>query len=49
MRRLICVKIDEIEGLKQQLEKEDIYLWEDIELQTVHEEVIGRSPATKRI
>jgi transcriptional regulator with GAF, ATPase, and Fis domain len=42
-------KLEEIEGLKQQLEKENIYLREEIELQNVHEEIVGRSQAMKRI
>ena len=42
-------RLREIEGLKQQLEKENIYLREEIELQNVHEEIVGRSQAMKRI
>jgi PAS domain S-box-containing protein len=38
-------RLAEIEGLKQQLEKENIYLREEIELQNVHEEIVGRSKA----
>jgi len=38
-------RLDEIEGLKQQLEKENIYLRKEIELQNVHEEIVGRSKA----
>jgi formate hydrogenlyase transcriptional activator len=38
-------RLEEIEGLKQQLEKENIYLREEIELQNVHEEIVGRSKA----
>ncbi|MBW2515339.1 MAG: sigma 54-interacting transcriptional regulator [Deltaproteobacteria bacterium] len=40
-------RLEEIEGLKQQLEKENIYLREEIELQNVHEEIVGRSQAMK--
>lgn len=43
------VQLAEIESLKQKLEKENIYLREEIELQSVHEEIVGRSPAMKRI
>ena len=42
-------RLREIEGLKQQLEKENIYLREEIELKNVHEEIVGRSQAMKRI
>ena len=42
-------RLEEIEGLKQQLEKENIYLREEIELQNVHEEIVGRSQAMKMI
>ena len=38
-------KLDEIERLKTLLEKENIYLREEIELQNVHEEIVGRSKA----
>ena len=49
MEDQLRVRLEEIEGLKQQLEKENIYLREEIELQNVHEEIVGRSPAMKRI
>jgi formate hydrogenlyase transcriptional activator len=39
----------DIEQLKQQVEKENIYLREEIELQNVHEEIVGRSQAMKVI
>jgi transcriptional regulator with GAF, ATPase, and Fis domain len=42
-------RLEEIEGLKQKLEKENIYLREEIELKNVHEEIVGRSPAMKRV
>ncbi|MEJ2286090.1 MAG: sigma 54-interacting transcriptional regulator, partial [Desulfobacterales bacterium] len=42
-------RLQEIEGLKQQLEKENRYLREEIELQNVHHEIVGRSQAMKRI
>ncbi len=43
------VRLVEIEGLKQQLEKENIYLREEIELQNLHQEIVGRSQAMRRI
>jgi formate hydrogenlyase transcriptional activator len=45
LRRKLC----EIEQLKSQVEKENIYLREEIELQEMHEEIVGRSPAMKQI
>jgi formate hydrogenlyase transcriptional activator len=45
LRRQLC----EIEQLKSQVEKDNIYLREEIELQSVHEEIVGRSPAMKQI
>jgi len=42
-------KLEEIEGLRHQLEKENIYLREEIELQNVHEEIVCRSRAMKVI
>ncbi len=45
LRRQLC----EIERLKSQVEKENIYLREEIELQSMHEEIVGRSPAMKQI
>ena len=49
MEDQLRVRLEQIEGLKQQLEKENIYLREEIELQNVHEEIVGRSPAMKAI
>ena len=49
MENQLRVRLEEIEGLKQQLEKENIYLREEIELQNVHEEIVGRSQAMKVI
>jgi formate hydrogenlyase transcriptional activator len=49
MEDLLENRLREIEGLKQQLEKENIYLREEIELQNVHEEIVGRSQAMKII
>jgi len=42
-------RLHDIEQLKQELEKENIYLREEIELQNPHEEIVGRSQAMKRI
>jgi len=42
-------RLHDIEQLKQQLEKENIYLREEIELQNVHAEIVGRSQAMKHI
>ena len=42
-------RLRDIEQLKQQLEKENLYLREEIELQNVHEEIVGRSRAMKQI
>jgi formate hydrogenlyase transcriptional activator len=42
-------QLHDIEQLKQQLEKENIYLREEIELQSVHAEIVGRSQAMKQI
>ncbi len=42
-------RLGEIESLKEKLEKENIYLREEIELQNVHEEIIGTSSAMQRV
>ena len=42
-------RLEEIESLKKKLEKENIYLREEIELQNVHEEIIGTSSAMQRV
>jgi formate hydrogenlyase transcriptional activator len=42
-------KLFEIDQLKKQLEKENLYLREEIELREMHEEIIGRSSAMKQI
>ena len=49
MEDQLRARLEEIEGLKQQLEKENIYLRKEIELKNVHEEIVGRSQAMKRI
>ncbi len=42
-------RFDEIETLKRQFEKENITLRREIKLRHVHEEIVGRSEAMKRI
>jgi DNA-binding NtrC family response regulator len=42
-------RLGEIEALKQQLEKENIYLREEVKLHYVHEEIVGRSEAMKKV
>jgi PAS domain S-box-containing protein len=49
MEEQLRTRLHDIEQLKKQLEKENIYLREEVELQGLHEEIIGRSPAMKRI
>jgi transcriptional regulator of acetoin/glycerol metabolism len=45
----ILVNTLQLAQTRQQLEKENIYLREEIELQSLHEEIVGRSQAMKRI
>jgi len=42
-------QLEEIERLKEKLEKENIHLRKEIELQHVHEEIISRSPVMEQI
>jgi len=49
MEEQLQQRLRDIEQLKQQLEKENIYLREEIKLQSMHEEIVGRSQAMKRI
>lgn len=49
MENQLRSQLREIDKLKQQLEKENIYLRKEIELQHVHEEIVTRSPAMERI
>jgi formate hydrogenlyase transcriptional activator len=49
MEKQLQQRLRDIEQLKQQLEKENIYLREEIELQSLHEEIVGRSQAMKQI
>jgi formate hydrogenlyase transcriptional activator len=49
MEEQLQQRLRDIEQLKKQLEKENIYLREEIKIQGLHEEIVGRSPAMKRI
>ncbi len=49
MEEQLRAQLEEIESLRQKLEKENIYLREEIELRHVHGEIVGRSPAMMRI
>jgi formate hydrogenlyase transcriptional activator len=49
MEEQLQQRLRDIEQFKQQLEKENIYLREEIRLQSLHEEIVGRSQAMKRI
>jgi formate hydrogenlyase transcriptional activator len=49
MEAKLIDKIDEIEQLKNQLEKENIYLRDEIALRNEHEGVVSRSKAMKRV
>lgn len=49
MEERLRINLEEIEALKKKLEKENIYLRDEIELQNVHEEIVGRSKAMIRI
>jgi formate hydrogenlyase transcriptional activator len=49
MEEQMRLRLEEIEDLRRKLEKENIYLREEIELKNVHEEIVGRSAAMKKI
>lgn len=49
MENQLRLQLDEINNLKQRLEKENIHLRREIELKTVHKEIVGRSPAIRRV
>ena len=49
MEEQLRKRLQDIEQLKQKLEKENIYLREEIELQSAYEEIVGRSQAMKNI
>jgi formate hydrogenlyase transcriptional activator len=42
-------RLQEIEELKQRLEKENIYLREEVRLLVEHTDIVGQSPAMKRV
>ena len=49
MEEQLRERLQDIEQLKQKLEKENTYLREEIELQSAYEEIVGRSQAMKNI
>jgi DNA-binding NtrC family response regulator len=49
MEEKLHARFGEIEGLKQRLENENIYLREEIKLQYGHEEIVGRSEKMKKV
>jgi len=49
MENRLREQLEEIQGLKHQLEQENLYLRDEIMLQYGHEGIVGRSPALKRV
>jgi formate hydrogenlyase transcriptional activator len=49
MEKRLSTQLEEIKTLKLKLEKENIYLRQEVELQHVHEEIVGRSTAMKHV
>jgi formate hydrogenlyase transcriptional activator len=49
MEAQIKTRLREIEDLKQRLERENIYLREEINLQHLHEEIVGQSEVMKNV
>jgi len=49
MEQQLNEQLDEIKNLKLQLEKDNINLRKEIELQYMHEDIVGRSPAMQHI
>ena len=49
MEELLHTQLAEIKDLKQKLEKENIFLRKEIEVQHLHKEIVSRSPAMQRI
>ncbi len=49
MEETLRQKIEEIDALKLQLERENVYLREEIRLQHGHEEIVGRSEAMRKV
>ena len=48
MEERLRLQVEEIEGLRRKLERENIYLRQEIELQQVHDEIVGRSTAMRQ-
>ena len=49
MEERLRTQLEEIKGLKEKLEDENLFLRKEVELQHLHEEIVGRSPAMHRI
>ena len=49
MEEQLHARLREIEALKKRLEDENIYLRQEIKLQYVHEEIVGRSEKMKKV
>ncbi|MBI5895789.1 MAG: sigma 54-interacting transcriptional regulator [Desulfobacterales bacterium] len=48
MEERLRLQVEEIEGLRRKLERENIYLRQEIELQHVHDEIVGGSPRMRQ-
>jgi PAS domain S-box-containing protein len=49
MEERLKEQLDEIEALKQRLERENIYLQEEIKLLVEHADIVGQGPAMKKV
>jgi transcriptional regulator with GAF, ATPase, and Fis domain len=49
MEERLKEQLDEIEALKQRLERENIYLQEEIKLLVEHTDIVGQGPAMKKV
>ncbi len=49
MEKRLLENLREIDNLKQRLERENVFLQEEIKLLGVHTEIVGQSPAMKKI
>jgi formate hydrogenlyase transcriptional activator len=49
MEKILEIQLEEIQALKQQLETENIYLRQEINLLHTHEEIIGQSKALRKV
>lgn len=49
MEEQMRAQLEEINSLKQQLEKDNLYLRKEIELQHMHKEIVSRSQAMKQV